>query len=67
MNDQSIKSVTIKVSTAKKKKNGKWSDKSFTIGPLTERQVTLLVKILSIREVVLDVIRVGFVIMGKSR
>ena len=28
---------------------GKWSDKLFTIGPLTDRQVTLLVKILKVR------------------
>ena len=56
-------SVVIKVSKATEK-IGTLSDKSFTISPLTDRQVTLLAKILSIREVVLDVIRVGFVIMG---
>ena len=65
LTNQSIKSVIIKVSTANwKKRNCKWSDKSFRIGPLTDRQVTLLVKILSIREVVFDVMWVGFGIMG---
>ena len=53
-------SVVIKVSRLIEK-IGKWSDKSFTICPLTDKQlkVTLLVKILSIREVLLDVIRVA--------
>ena len=53
-------SVVIKVSRLIEK-IGKWSDESFTICPLTDRQlkVTLLVKILSIREVLLDVIRVA--------
>ena len=53
-------SVVIKVSRLIEKID-KWSDKSFTICPLTDRQlkVTLLVKMLSIREVLLDVIRVA--------
>ena len=47
-----------------REKIGKWSDRSFTINPLLVRQVILLVKILSIREAVLNVGRVGFVIKG---
>ena len=46
-------------------KIGKWPDNSFTISSLTDRQVTLLVKILSIREVVLDITRKGFMTRGK--
>ena len=45
-------------------KIGKWPDNSFTISSLTDRQVTLLVEILSIREVVLVVMLVSFGIMG---